>query len=612
MSIKQFKTDIILGFFLVLMIIAVYGQIRSYGFILYDDPSYIIENVNVTKGVTIDSVKWAFTTRLHKHWHPVTWLSHMLDYQLFGLDPGWHHITSLLIHMVNSLLLFFLLRKITNAPIRSAAVAALFALHPLNVEAVTMIASRKDLLAALFLLLSLHAYIRYLGGKTLVKHLTILVLFLLGLMSKMIVVTLPIILILLDYWPLQRMKLNTKNLAQDSKTTFFTNNLVFEKGLLFAPAIIFGLIAMAARYSGDTALPNLLRMLPTKYHIAKGVVDYWTYIRKMFFPVDLATPYPWIHSPSILQIITAALILIAISLLIFQYHKSKPYLVFGWIWYIVCLLPVIGFYRPGPHTIADRYVYIPMIGLFIILVWGLFDIFKRLRITNFISTLIFGLLLFVLLTITWTQAGYWKNSITLLNHTIRVTQNNYTAYNNLGNVFELQGNIEKAGDSFKKALEINPHFHLAHTNLALTYIIQNRLDEAIIHINEALQIYPDSAQAYMLLGTVYKEKRNLKKAITYYKKAIQIHPNKPEIHFNLGDALALMGDFDGAINEFTAALKINWKLAAVHNALGYALLLKGDTSLGYYHLLTALEINPSYEKALQNIELAKELLGINI
>ena len=424
---------------LILLVItfSVYWQIHTFDFIRFDDDQYVYGNPHVKTGVTMNNVIWAFTAFHSCNWHPLTWISHMIDCQFFGLNPGPHHVVNLAFHIINTLLLFLVFKKMTGGLWQSAFVAALFALHPLHVESVAWIAERKDVLSAFFWMLTIFVYEKYARRPTVVRYFFVFLFFALGLMSKPMVVTLPFVLLLMDLWPLKRIRINH---PPDGKSTHQINimyRLILEKIPLFFLSAISSVITFYAQKSGQSVAN--LNLIPIHTRIANSLVSYATYIESMIWPTKLGVLYPYVFQQPVWKIMGACLIVIFISLLSVTTIRKIPYFFVGWLWYLGTLIPVIGLVQVGRQAMADRYTYIPFIGLFIIFAWGMSDFYGKIQKSRIAFASSAMIIVTVLTIVTWKQIGYWKNSILLFEHTLAVTSDNYLIHNNLGLVLEPTG-----------------------------------------------------------------------------------------------------------------------------------------------------------------------------
>ncbi len=580
----RYRSEIIICLLLVTGLFGVFRQVHNHDFVNYDDKAYITENNYVRAGWSKEGLIWAFTTRHHSHWHPVTWLSHMTDCQLFGLNPGRHHLISLLLHIINTLLLFFIFNRMTNAPFRSGMVAALFAFHPLHVESVAWVADRKDVLSTFIWMLSMGAYVRYSEHPGTGRYLAVWLLFMLALMSKPMVVTFPLVLILLDYWPLGRLHFKKANADVSSSpgiplniapTASSPKRILVEKFLLLLPVIASVVITIVLMNLGRSRPFHLSQLLPTISRIKESLGYYAVYIKKMLYPVDLAVPYPALEPMQDWQIAGAFVLLTGITLLAFLKRRKYPYIAVGWLWYLITLSPVVGLVPVGPRLIADRYTYLPLIGLFIIFAWGVPDLLTRLRRKRTVSAIGGGLLLSGLMILSWLQAGHWKDSITLFTHTINVTNGNYITQNNLGQALLDQGRIEEAIFHFTESLKIKPDYAITHLNLGAALQEQGKLEEACIQYHEVLRFEPYNAWAHYNLGIVFAQQKKYKAALDQYSKAVQLKPDYAQAHNNLGAMLAKLGRLEKAVHHFSEAVRINPGHFNARRNLNHALRLLG-------------------------------------
>jgi len=580
----RYRSEIIVSLFLIVSVFAVYWQVGDHEFIILDDDDYVTENRHVQAGWTMESLAWAFTSRFHRHWHPLTWLSHMTDCQFFGLDAGWHHLSSVFLHMANSLLLFFVFRRMTGALFRSAFVAALFALHPLHVEPVAWVADRKDVLSAFFWMLTMWAYVRYAERPGVTRYALVFAAFILGLMAKSMVVTLPFVLLLMDYWPLERFEFGpARSGGQPKKRQGLDTGyqsapplrLIWEKALFFLIVAACGVVAVVVFQS--TISLTLSEYWPTKIHMVNSLLYYVSYIGKMLYPLNLATPYPDSHMVPLWHVGGAGLLLLGISFLVFWQRRRYPYLLVGWLWYLITLAPVIGLVRYGPHTLADRYTYIPLIGLFVILAWGVPDLVKRWRYGRMVLAMSTAMLLLACMMGAWLQVRHWKDSILLFRHAVHVTADNAMAHNNMGVALSQQGHFKEAMHHYSEALRIRPDHVKAHNNLGLRLAEQGRLTEAIHHYSEALRIKPDYAEAHNNLGVALSRQGNFQEAIRHYSEALRIKPDYAKAHNNMGAGLAKRGRLEEAVNHFSEALKIKPGYEKAQRNLKFSLQVMGKS-----------------------------------
>jgi tetratricopeptide (TPR) repeat protein len=592
--------DILLCLLLLMVTLSVYWQVQDYDFVNFDDPKYVIENSYVQEDMTLKSIIWAFTTVHMGSWHPLTWLSHMLDYQFYGMKPGWHHLTNLFFHILSTILLFFVLKKMTGSFWKSGFVAALFALHPLHVESVAWVSERKDVLSTFFWMLTMLGYIWYVEHPAVNRYLLVVVLFTLGLISKPMLVTLPFVLLLLDFWPLYRFRFHQPESSGNSKQRSILFRLIWEKVPLFIlVAIISALTFYAQKQGGAIASFDFI---PLKVRIANALVSYVKYIGKMIYPSNLAVFYP---HPGMLpwwKITGACLLLVSISFLAIKVIKQSPYFAVGWLWYLGTLVPVIGLVQVGTQSIADRYTYIPLIGLFIIIAWGIPELFVRWRHLRIEATILVTVLLLILMAVTWKQLGYWKDSVTLFDHTLKVTSKNWLSHNNLGTALNKKGRTEEAIHHYLEALHIKPNFEEAHYNLGNALNKQGRTEEAIHHYLEAVSTEPDYEEAHYNLGLLLNKEGRTEEAIHHYLEALRIKPDFEKAHNNLGNALDKQGRTEEAIHHYLEALRIKPDFKEAYNNMGVALFGKGDIEGAIACFQDALRIKPDYVQAKNNLK----------
>jgi Tfp pilus assembly protein PilF len=583
----------IICIFLVVATLAVYWQVLDNDFV-YDDEQYVTENIRVHKGVTFDSLTWAFTYSHASNWHPLTWISHMIDCQLYGLNPGGHHLTGLLFHVANTLLLLLILVRMTGVLWQSSFVAALFALHPLHVESVAWVAERKDVLSTFFMMLTLWAYILYVKKGGVKRYLLVVLFFVLGLMSKPMLVTLPFILLMLDFWPLGRLCLirDTRNAVTGQQTNEKLGifRLIWEKVPFFALAVGSSVVTFIVQEHGGAVV--LLKVYSIQTRIINAFVSYTEYIVNMVWPVKLTVLYP--HPGNSLppwKGVVAGLALVLITVLVIRKARKIPYLAVGWFWYIVTLIPVIGIVQVGSQAMSDRFTYITLIGLFVIIAWGANDLLSKwLRRKILLGTLT-AILLPVLIVLTWKQVQHWKNNITLYEHTLKHTSNNVIIHNNLGLALYKQDRTEEAVEHYLQALRLNPDYAWAHNNLGLAYYDSGMREEAIKAFKRTIRIDPDFAKAHYNLGNAYYDLGKRKEAIESYKQAVRINPDYVWAHNNLGLAYGKSGKLKEAIEAFKQAIRIDSDYTETHYNLGYAYVLSNDrdSALEQYKILKSLD-----------------------
>lgn len=559
---RKYKLLLVAGLILVTFI--TFYQTTSHDFISYDDQAYITENIHVKSGVTASSLKWAFVSLEISNWHPLTWVSHILDYEAYGLNPYGHHLTNVILHCANTALLFFLLYSLTTCFWQSLFVSGLFALHPLHVESVAWVAERKDLLSTMFMLLTMLSYARYVRSGRTVFYLSALLLFLLGLMSKPMLVSLPLLLLLLDYWPLGRFDLRP---VMGGKTGLV--RLSVEKLPFFVLSLISAIVTYYAQLKGGSV--SSAEVAPVQLRIINALQSYLRYIWKTIWPHDLAIIYPHPQHLPISVGIVAAVILAAITYLVFLKGKKYPYLPVGWLWYVITLVPVIGLVQVGQQSMADRYTYIPLIGLFITTAWGITDL-ARYRHVGAGKICLAAILLFSSLTATsWMQLRHWKNSITLFGHAANVVPGNNIAFRILGNNHAKNGNIAEAIAALSQAVEIRKDDALAHTDLGVALAGLNRYDEAIYHYTAAIKLNPGLANTHYNYGIALANSGRYAEAVEQYTETLRLDPAKQGVRANMGAALFHAGRIDEAIYNFQEALKTDPYNDSIKQYIGIAI-----------------------------------------
>ena len=602
------RLDLLVCFILIVATLVVFWQLSTHDFIVLDTADYVSENPIVQKGLTKRGSIWAFTTVEKFYWHPLTWLSHMLDCQLFGLSPGMHHLTNLLFHLANSLVLYLVLIKMTGSRWRSAFVAALFALHPLHVESVAWVAERKDVLSTFFWLLTMWAYAFYAERPTLSRYLLVFFFYALGLMAKPMLVTLPFVLLLMDYWPLERFQHPGWGNRSNSMALKRSHiQLILEKIPLFALAAGLSIVTFIGQQRAGAVAP--LDVISLNIRVANAVVSYVSYMGKAIWPSNLAVIYPYSETLVAWQFIAAGLFLICLSVAFVKTSRKRPYLFVGWLWYLGTLVPVIGLVQSGPQAMADRFTYIPLIGLFILFTWGVYDLVRRWRFQGIVLPLSAVLILLVLMVCTWYQVRHWKNSTTLFTRTLDVTLNNWLVHYNMGFALERQGKLEEAVGHFSEALRYNPSYVNAYYALGSVRLRQEKLDEAIRHFSEALGLKPDYVEAHNSLGVALERQGRTEEAVGHYSEALRINPDYAEAHFNLGIVLMRQEKFKEAMGHYSEALRINPDYAKAHYNMGVALMNQERFEEAASYFSAAVRINPDYFVAQYNLGVALVLQG---
>ena len=636
--------------FLLLVTLGTFWPVLKHEFVKYDDGFYVTENPHVTGGITLQSVVWAFTQPHSYMWHPVTSLSHLLDCELFGLNPFGHHLTSLLLHIANVLLLFFVLKKLTGAVWPSAFVAAVFGVHPLQVESVAWVAERKNVLSAFFWMLTIAAYIRFAERPSIGRYSLVVLTFSLGLMAKPVVVTLPCVLLLLDYWPLQRLQsiLRPLGTAKDEwhrQLSFW--RLLAEKIPLFILTAVVSAITYIVQQGGGAVVE--LESIPVSYRSANAVISYATYIEKIIWPSGLAVFYPHpVSNFSMTHLFVSLTLLAAISAFCIYFFRSRKYLIIGWLWFLGALVPVIGLVQAGGQARADRYMYIPMVGLLIMVAWGAGELVAKWRRRGVVSALLAVVIVSAEMVCASLQLRHWQDSMTLFRHTFSVTRDNYIMRNNYANFLSELGRVDEAIEHYNKCLQIRSDFPHAHNNLGIALATKGRIDEAIVHFEKAIEaaksqksspyLPPFLADAHHNLAKALRTQKRFEEALEHYAEALKLRPNNVDTLRGFGLALAELKRFDESIKCYNRILELEPGNVSAHELLGLALASQGkvdeaieqfrimlsqqpddvemycnlgilleqqgktDEAIKQYRL--AIEVNPNYDKARQLLDAA--------
>jgi protein O-mannosyl-transferase len=593
---------------LIVVTAGVYAPVSGFDFVRFDDPDYVTANEQVGAGLTWHGLRWAFTTGHVANWHPLTWLSHMLDVQLFGLNPGPHHVVNLVLHVANTVLLFLVLRGMTGAIGRSAVVAALFAIHPLHVESVAWISERKDVLSTLFWMLALLAYGRYVARPIARRYAVVLVLFVLGLLAKPMVMTLPVVLLLLDVWPLQRI-----TLWRDGRLTFGGANrttairLVSEKLPLVAVAVLSGIITLVVQSRWGAV--GGLASYPIGVRVQNTLVSYVAYAAKIVWPAHMSAFYPYRASVQGLQVLGAAAALLAMTVWSVRVSRGRPYVLVGWLWFVGTLLPVIGLVQAGLQSMADRYTYVPAIGLFVIMAWGGAEIAERWTRRRTLAAGAAGLLLAGYAIRAMAQVTTWKDSETLWRHAVDVTSDNAYASYNLGVVLVQAGRVDEGIARFQEALRIQPDYADVRIDLANALKARGALDAAIDEYAAVARLRPAHAGTRLAYGDALRDGGRDPEAIAQYREALKLDPTLAVAHNEIGNLLTREGRVDDAMAEYTAAVRLDPELAEARNNLGGVLVRAGKPVEGLAELLAALRLKPADVVFRYNAALAYERLG---
>ena len=646
----------------------VYWGVQRFDFVNWDDSTYLTENANVQAGLSPSNVWWALTTGHSPYWHPLTWLSHMLDVTLYGMDPGPHHVTNVVIHVASTLLLFLLLRRMTRETGPSALVAALFAVHPLHVESVAWLAERKDVLSSFLLLVTIWMYVRYVERPSARRYLAVVGAYVLALMSKPMVVTLPFALLLLDVWPLRRwgrpeglryvpewgrpaglryvpeggrpesLRYESEDSRDTDRRSAGLQACLLEK----IPLIVLALATSVATFivQKEVGAVANLSALPLALRIQNALLGYVMYLWTTVWPVNLAAFYP-LRDIAGWEVAAAAALLLALTAIAFAMRRSAPYVLTGWLWYVVTVAPVIGLMQAGEQARADRFMYVPIVGLFIVLAWGGRDLLRRAALPPRAIAAVASVLVIGAAWMARAQAATWADSVTLWRHAAAVTERNYIAYENMGQaqrekgllaeaeanyrkaldlapahspgyeavihnslamVLEREGRTEEAHQHFEAAVRLSPGFAEARTNLANALAADGRFEEALVHYRAAIDLKPEYTEPRVGLGAVFLRLRRPDEAIPQYREAVRLDPALAQAHNGLGGALAMQGKDEEAMGEYREALRLKPDLPSAHLNVALLLIKRGEIPEARRQLETALSIDPTYAPALRALQ----------
>jgi tetratricopeptide (TPR) repeat protein len=578
--------------------------VRHYDFVSFDDPSYVSDNPHVAGGLTWAGVTWAFTTGHAGYWIPLTWLSYMAEVQAGAVNAGGHHVTNVLLHIANTLLLFALLRRSTGATGRSLLVAALFAAHPLHVESVAWITERKDVMSTFFLMLAILSYVGYVRRPSAGRYVVVAAWFACSLMAKPMAVTFPFLLVLLDVWPLSRVTVGRDGTAasQAAPRRVTWKSAVLEKVPLLALAIASGIVTLVAQHSVG-AVANPENVGPAA-RVATALTAYTTYLWKTVWPAGLAAFYPYQSAARLWAAGGALLVLVGISVLVLRLRRY-PYLAVGWFWYVISLVPVIGLIQVGNQSMADRFTYVPLIGLFILVSWGVPSLFRtRQRVVSALAVSA----VVACAVVAHAQVQAWKSDDTLWTHALDVIPDNFFAHNSLGRRLYDGGRTNEAAQHFSEAVRLGPDFPDAHNNLGLVFLRQGRLDDAIAQFREAIRLGP-TAEALNALSAALAQRGDLDEAIARGLEAVRLEPGLAEAHYNLGLTLARLGRLDDALGSYAEARRLKPDLAAVHRGMGEALAQLGRLNEAISAYREAVRLEPASPDARHGLGVALAAQG---
>jgi protein O-mannosyl-transferase len=584
---KRAGSSGVLSIVLFLLLLTVFVQVLDFEFVNFDDPIYVVENDQIQQGLTLETVKWAFTTNLHGHYHPLTWLSHALDFQLFGLQPYGHHLVNLLLHCSNTLLLFLLLYRSTGALWPSFFAAAIFGVHPLHVESVAWVADRKDLLCGLFWMISLLLYQRWVMERKFRLLLALLLVYCMGVLSKSMMLTLPMVLLLLDFWPLKRME-------KVSVAGFF-KIAVGEKLPFIFLAVIFVILTQKAMQELVVESKTLSPLWQYDF-----ILFYQHYLLKFLVPLDLTVFYPYSETAAVRQLLVGGMVLVGITLSAILLRRQKSFALIGWLWFLITLLPVAGLIHDGPHRVADRYTYIPIAGLIIALCWIVFSAARSKRSAQ-AAFLLGGAVIAVLATMSFQQTTYWRDSESLFRHAAALYPENHLARHNLGDALERKGRIDEAMAQYYLAIRIRPGFARAHYNLGNIFASQGREEEALYHYTRAAENFPRFFEALHNAGVLLAESGRLLMAESYFRRALDLRPEFREAQENMAHLQQFLEPIKQEIRGMQRRLALSPDDAMALNELGLLYRRGGDIDAARHYLQQAIETDPKFAGAYNNL-----------
>jgi protein O-mannosyl-transferase len=599
------RSDLLISAVLVFLVLIAFEPVRHNAFVEFDDNQYLVENTNVQSGFTARSVAWAFTSGYASNWHPLTWLSHMLDVELFKGNPFGHHLHNLFLHAVSVVLLFLVLKSMTRAIWPSAFAAVLFGIHPLRVESVAWAAERKDLLCAVFWMLTIAAYLHYVKGRSLGRYLLVMGALVLGLMAKPMIVSLPLVLLVLDFWPLRRVsggrcQVSGEDGGADRPSHFGPRtsllNLVLEKVPLFILVAASCVVTYLVQRQGKSVTLDL----PVAIRVSNALSSYVAYLGKLFWPSNLAVLYPYPVKWPLWKPIMAASFLVLTSALLRRKGSQQPYLAAGWLWYLISLLPVIGIVQVGAQSMADRYTYLPSIGIFIMIAWGLAALSVNWRYRKETLAISSALVVITLMSLTRTQVSCWKDSLALFGHAVAVTENNYTMHHSLGWALARANRLDEAAFHLNRSLQLRPDAE-THLDMADVLIKRRHFEEALTHLHVVLNAEPTNVIAHYDLGILLQAQGEPDKAINAYEQAVRLDRNHSGAFNNLGILKTEKGQLAEAAECFHQSIRIAPDKAPAHRNLAAVLLMQDQTREAAEQYRTALRIDPNDEESCWNL-----------
>ena len=606
---KRLRRTLLIGLLLAVATLILYWPVQSYDFVNFDDDVYVTDNRQVYGGLSMESLTWSFTTFHAGNWHPLTWISHMVDAEAYGLDAGGHHWTNVLIHTAASFLLFFVLSGMTNSLWASALVAALFAIHPIHVESVAWVSERKDVLSGFFWILTMGAYAHYARHPTLRRYLLVVLSLVMGLLSKPMTVTLPFVLLLLDYWPLRRYAATRTAFDRWVRRGSASNGasallLIVEKVPLLGVAAISCLVTLFTQKEAGALWS--LEQIPMATRLANASVTYLDYIRKMLWPVDLAVFYPHAGMPPSWKIAVALLLLGSISCLVVRKAREMPFLLVGWLWYLGTLVPVIGLVQVGSQSMADRYTYIPLVGLFIALAWGAERIVAGWPRWKSPAILLSIVAISGLLFLARSQVETWKNSVTLFEQALAATEVNPVAHQKIGEFYLDRNDCSRAVPHFLKAIEMKENYAYAYHGLGVCASRETPPAGALYFFRHALQLDPQLTRTLLSRGVLLMQLGRHEEAVEDFRQLLRLDPSHEAAHTNLGLIFVHLGKPEDAEAHLSEALRVNPRSAQALNNLGLVRMGQGRTEEAIASFLRARELVPGNAVIDANLTIARE------
>ena len=597
LDIDSKKKIILICIALTAITLAVFLQVNQHDFINLDDPIYVKDNTHVQSGITLSGTIWAFTTS-HAHlWHPLTWLSLMLDYQLYGLNAGGFHVTNLILHILSTILLFVLLNRITGATWKSAFVAALFALHPLHVETVSWITKRKDVLSALFWMLTLYLYVYYTEKPVMKRYLLVLLCYVCGVMSKPMVVTLPVMMILFDYWPLKRF-------------ASARNNLILWQLKEKIPFFMLSIVSIFSVFYINRIRGNPLEFGPPfASRIANASFAFIAYLDKTFWPRDLSFFYPFSDQIPLWQVLGSLGLIFFITLVAIIAVKRLPFLFVGWAWYTIAIAPVLGIIFNSDRTMSDNYTYLPSIGIFIMIAWGVPLLFPRQDMRQKVFVTAGMVFIAVIAVMAWKQCGYWKSSATISGHALQINDNNYMAHNVMGSALIVEGKTDEALNHYSASIHLKPNYAPTYVSRGLSYEKLARYQLALNDFNHALSLQPDFDDAFNGRGVIYEKLGRHQQAINDYSQAINRNPADIDVYVKRGSLYEKLGRYQLAINDYNQLIHLNPAYAIAYNNRGTVFYKFGQYQEAIADYARAIRLRPKHADVYNNRGLAYGKLG---